>query len=158
MKVGIFYGSTTGVTEDIANRVGRLMDAQVMSASEIEKITEFDLAILATSTWGMGDLQDDWMSSLEGLKKINLSGKKIALIGVGDQVAFSSTFVDGIKEIYDVVKENGGELVGQTSVEGYTYDDSRAEKDGMFVGLVIDEVNQSNLTEERIEQWVSSLK
>ncbi len=158
MKVGIFYGSTTGVTEDIANKVGKLIGGQVMSASDIEKIVEFDLAILATSTWGLGDLQDDWMSSLNVLKKINLSGKKIALIGVGDQVAFSSTFVDGIKDIYDVVKENGGEIVGETSIDGYTYDDSRAEKDGMFVGLVIDEVNQSNLTEERIEQWVSKLK
>nr|WP_307776118.1 flavodoxin [uncultured Cetobacterium sp.] len=158
MKVGIFYGSTTGVTEDIANKVGKLIEGQVMSASDIEKIVEFDLAILATSTWGLGDLQDDWMSSLNVLKKINLSGKKIALIGVGDQVAFSSTFVDGIKDIYDVVKENGGEIVGETSIDGYTYDDSRAEKDGMFVGLVIDEVNQSNLTEERIEQWVSKLK
>ncbi len=158
MKVGIFYGSTTGVTEDIANKVGKLIGGQVMSASDIEKIVEFDLAILATSTWGLGDLQDDWMSSLNVLKKINLSGKKIALIGVGDQVAFSSTFVDGIKDIYDVVKENGGEIVGETSIDGYTYDDSRAEKDGMFVGLVIDEVNQSNLTEERIEQWLSKLK
>lgn len=158
MKVGIFYGSTTGVTEDIANKVGKLIEGQVMSASDIEKIVEFDLAILATSTWGLGDLQDDWMSSLNVLKKINLSGKKIALIGVGDQVAFSSTFVDGIKDIYDVVKENGGEIVGETSIDGYTYDDSRAEKDGMFVGLVIDEVNQSNLTEERIEQWLSKLK
>lgn len=158
MKVGIFYGSTTGVTENISKRVGQLINAEVMNASEIEKITEFDLAILATSTWGMGDLQDDWMDALESLKRINLHSKKIALIGVGDQMAFGSTFVDGIKDIYDIVKENGGEIIGKTSIYGYEFDGSKATEDDLFLGLVIDEVNQSNLTDERIKNWISSLK
>lgn len=158
MKISIFYGSTTGVTEDIANRIGSKIGAEVLSASEISKISDCDLAILATSTWGMGDIQDDWMNPIEELKSINLSGKKVALVGVGDQEGFSSTFVNGLRELYNAVKDSGATIVGQTSTEGYSFDDTTAIEDGKFLGLVIDENNQSDLTDERIEKWLNEIK
>lgn len=158
MKTGIFYGSTTGVTQDIAERVGKLLGADVMPAADIEKITNYDLAILATSTWGMGDLQDDWFEPLDRLKALNLTGKKIALIGVGDQEGFGDTFVDGIAAIYDEIKGKGITLVGKTSTDGYSFSASRAAEDDEFLGLVIDENNQSSLTDERIAAWVEKIK
>ncbi|MCI6152099.1 flavodoxin [Fusobacterium perfoetens] len=158
MKTGIFYGSTTGVTEDIAKRVGDLLGADVYEASEINKVDEYEFVIFATSTWGMGDLQDSWMDAIETLKTKNLSGKKVGLIGVGDQFGFGDTFVDGIGEIYNVVNEIGGNVVGKTSINGYEFSNSRAVVDDEFVGLVIDENNQSDLTEERINKWVESVK
>lgn len=158
MKTGIFYGSTTGVTQDIAERVGKLLNADVMPAADIEKIVDYDLAILATSTWGMGDLQDDWIDPLETLKTLNLAGKKIALIGVGDQEGFGDTFVDGMAIIYDEIKGKGITLVGKTSTDGYNFSSSRAAEDGEFLGLAIDENNQSDLTDERIAAWVEKLK
>lgn len=158
MKISIFYGSTTGVTEDIANRIGSKIGAEILSASEISKISDCDLAILATSTWGMGDIQDDWMNPIEELKSIDLSGKKVALVGVGDQEGFSSTFVNGLRELYNAVKDSGATIVGQTSTEGYSFDDTTAIEDGKFLGLVIDENNQSDLTDERIEKWLNEIK
>lgn len=158
MKTGIFYGSTTGVTQDISERVGKLLNADVMPASDIDKIKDYDLAILATSTWGMGDLQDDWIDPLDKLKTMNLAGKKIALIGVGDQEGFGDTFVDGIGIIYDEIKGKGITLVGKTSTDGFSFSDSKGADDGEFLGLVIDENNQSNLTDERIAAWVEKLK
>lgn len=158
MKTGIFYGSTTGVTEEIANKVGALLGADVLPAGDISKVDEYDFAIFATSTWGMGDLQDDWMEALEELKNKDLSGKKVALIGVGDQEGFGDTFVDGIGTIYEVLVEKGANVVGKTSTEGYTHSDSKAVVDGEFVGLVIDENNQSNLTDARIDAWVAKVK
>ena len=83
MKTGIFYGSTTGTTEMVAEKVGALLGADVMPAAEIDKVENYDFVIFATSTWGMGDLQDDWFGALETLAGKNLSGKKVALIGVG---------------------------------------------------------------------------
>ncbi len=94
MKTAIFYGSTTGVTQDIAERVGKLLNADVFSASDIEKICDYDFAILTTSTWGMGDLQDEWVDALDKLKTLDIAGKKIGLIGVGDQEGFGDTFVE----------------------------------------------------------------
>lgn len=158
MKVGIFYGSTTGVTKDISKKIAEKIGGEVYTANEIEKMLDMDLTILATSTWGAGDLQDDWLGAIDNLKKLNIQGKKVALVGVGDQIMFSSTFVNGLKELYDIVKEQGANIVGDTSIEGYEYDDSTAIVDGRFVGLVVDETNQSELTDERIENWLREIQ
>ncbi|MFW3346663.1 flavodoxin, partial [Aliarcobacter butzleri] len=42
-------------------------------------------------------------------------------------------------------------IIGFTSTEGYYHDGSKAQIDDKYVGLVIDEDNQSDLTDERIE-------
>ncbi len=158
MKTGIFYGSTTGVTEEISRKVGALLGADVIDASEIDKVDEYEFVIFATSTWGMGDLQDTWMDALDQLATKNLSGKKVALIGVGDQGGFGDTFVDGIGTIYDVAVDLGGQFVGFTSTDGYNFSGSTAVRDDEFVGLVIDENCQSELTDERITAWVEQVK
>ena len=42
--------------------------------------------------------------------------------------------------------------------DGYTFDESASVVDGKFVGLAIDEDNESDKTEERINAWVEQLK
>lgn len=158
MKTAIFFGSTTGTTEMVAGKVGELLGAEVFPASEIDKVEEFEFAIFATSTWGMGDLQDEWFDALDKLKTKNLTGKKVALIGVGDQEGFGDTFVDGIGTIYEEIKDMGINLVGKTSTDGYSFGGSKAVVDDEFVGLVIDDNNQSDLTDERINAWVEKVK
>lgn len=158
MKTAIFYGSTTGTTEMVAGKVGELLGAEVLSATEIDRVEEYDFVIFATSTWGMGDLQDDWYEALDKLKTKNLSGKKVGLIGIGDQFGFGDTFVDGIGTIYKEIKDMGINLVGKTSTDGYSFSGSKAVVDDEFVGLVIDENNQSELTDERINAWVEKVK
>lgn len=158
MKTAIFYGSTTGTTEMVAGKVGELLGAEVLSATEIDRVEEYDFVIFATSTWGMGDLQDDWYEALDKLKTKNLSGKKVGLIGIGDQFGFGDTFVDGIGTIYEEIKDMGINLVGKTSTDGYSFSGSKAVVDDEFVGLVIDENNQSELTDERINTWVEKVK
>lgn len=158
MKTAIFYGSTTGTTEVVAGKVGELLGAEVLSATEIDRVEEYDFVIFATSTWGMGDLQDDWYEALDKLKTKNLSGKKVGLIGIGDQFGFGDTFVDGIGTIYEEIKDMGINLVGKTSTDGYSFSGSKAVVDDEFVGLVIDENNQSELTDERINAWVEKVK
>lgn len=158
MKTAIFYGSTTGTTEMVAGKVGELLGAEVLSATEIDRVEEYDFVIFATSTWGMGDLQDDWYEALDKLKTKNISGKKVGLIGIGDQFGFGDTFVDGIGTIYEEIKDMGINLVGKTSTDGYSFSGSKAVVDDEFVGLVIDENNQSELTDERINAWVEKVK
>ena len=43
MKTAIFYGSTTGTTEMVAGKVGELLGAEVLSATEIDRVEEYDL-------------------------------------------------------------------------------------------------------------------
>ena len=43
------------------------------------------------------------------------------------------------------------------SAEGYTYDDSKSVIDGKFCGLAIDEDNESELTDQRLQAWVQQI-
>ena len=52
----------------------------------------------------------------------------------------------------------GGTTIGSWSTEGYDHEDSKAVKDGKFVGLALDDDNQSDLTDGRIKEWVKQLK
>ena len=159
-KIGIFYGSTTGVTEEIANKISNNLEgAEVYNISGNEdKLNDFDVLILGTSTWGFGDLQDDWQGTLDELANLDLSGKKVAYFGTGDQSTFADTFIDGIGIINDEIEKTGALVIGQTSIDGYEFSGSKAVVDGEFLGLAIDEVNQSELTDERVEKWISELK
>ena len=159
-KIGVFYGSTTGVTEEVANKISAKLDnADVYNiAGNLEKMNDYDVIIMGTSTWGYGDLQDDWQGVLDDMPSLNLSGKKVAYFGTGDQSSFSDTFIDGIGIIHEKIKDSGITLIGETETDGYTFDGSRGVEDGKFLGLAIDEVNQSDLTDERVEKWTEEIK
>jgi flavodoxin I len=49
-------------------------------------------------------------------------------------------------------------VVGAVDASDYTYDDSEAVQDGKFVGLAIDEDNESSKTDGRIAAWVANIK
>ena len=106
-KVGIFYGTTTGVTEDIAHRIADKIDgADIFNIDGNEdKLNDYDVLLLGTSTWGFGDLQDDWQAVLDDLANLNLAGKKVAYFGSGDQGTFSDTFMDGMAIINEEISK-----------------------------------------------------
>ncbi len=160
--IGIVYGSTTGNTETIANDIHQLIgegksDLIEISTFKKDDISKYDTLILGASTWGLGDLQDDWESGIELFKKESFEGKKITFFGCGDQEAYADTFVDSLGIIYEAIKDSGAEFIGSFPVEGYTFDESKAVVNGKFIGLPIDEDCQSQLTGQRLKNWVDSL-
>ncbi len=161
-KVGIFFGTSTGNTEEVANQIGEAIgDADIKNVGEGVSAADFeqyDNLVLGTSTWGVGDLQDDWETAIAELSKANLSGKVVALFGLGDSSSYSDTFVNGMKRLYDAAKEAGATLVGEVDASDYTYDDSESIVDGKFVGLAIDQDNESHKTDERVAAWANALK
>lgn len=160
MKTGIFYGSTTGDCERIAKALGAKLGADVKNVSELsnDALQAYDLILLGSSTWGYGDLQDDWESSISNLESANLAGKKVAVFGCGDSASYSDTYCNAMGKIYDAAVAAGATIVGSgVSTDGYEYSDSDAVRDGAFVGLALDEVNQSDLTDSRIDAWVKTL-
>lgn len=162
-KIGIFYGSTGGNTENAARQIQQELgadNAQLFDVSnaKIADIEQFTNIILGTSTWGIGDLQDDFEGFLPDLKSADLTGKTVAIFGCGDQDSYADSFVDGMGEIWEVVSEKGCNVIGQTNTSGYSHTESRAEMGGEFVGLALDEDNQPNLTAERIKEWVQNIK
>ncbi|MCK5906341.1 MAG: flavodoxin, partial [Flavobacteriales bacterium] len=139
--VGIFYGSSTGNTGDAAKAIqNKIGDAKIFDVSDVkaEDLNDFSNIILGTSTWGAGDLQDDFEDFLDGVDSIDLSGKKVALFGMGDQESHGDTFIDGLAEVYKKVTEKGATVIGKTSSEGYEHEDSESEIDGQFIGLALD--------------------
>lgn len=162
-KIGLFYGSTTGTTEDIARRIAsklNVADGDIHDASAIteELIDGYDVLVFGSSTWGDGDLQDDWYDATKAVKKADLSHKFIALFGCGDCEGYSETFCDAIGILYEELRDTGCTFCGAVSTNDYTFDSSVAVVDGVFVGLPIDEVNEDGKTDERIDRWVELVK
>jgi len=159
-KTGIFYGSTTGNTEAAAGQMAELIDADVYDVAEspADKLEQYENLILGASTWGIGDLQDDWEDFIKELEKADLNGKTVAIFGFGDAAGYEDSFVDGIGIIYNAIKEKGCKVVGFMSTNGYEYDSSVAESDGQFVGLPLDEENQGDLTDQRVKNWIEQIK
>ena len=160
MKTEIFYGSTTGNTERAAKLIGNLIDGSEVASIDDAATADFeafDLLFFGASTWGLGDLQDDWAGALDNVGSADLKGKRVALFGLGDQESYPGTFVDGIKDMYDASIEAGATVVGMCSGDGYDFQDSTAFVDEQFLGLPLDEENQSELTEERIQVWVEQV-
>jgi flavodoxin I len=161
MKTVIAYGSSTGNTQTVAEAIRQALDGElvsVASAEAAEKLTAADVLVLGTSTWGLGDLQDDWADFLAKLEAMDLTGKKVALFGLGDQASWGDTFVDGMGILYETVVKCGAEVVGTVAREGYDFGASRALKGDQFVGLPLDADNQADQTAERIENWTMGLK
>ncbi|QGY47603.1 flavodoxin [Maribellus comscasis] len=156
----IFYGSDTGNTEAAAKQIAAKLQADIfdVASNPKDKLAEYKNLILGTSTMGIGDLQDDWASFLSDVENADLNGKAIALFGLGDADMYPDSFVDGMGEIYNTVKAKGCKIVGQVDTDGYEFDASTAVVDGKFVGLPLDEDNQSDLTNERIEVWVEKIR
>ena len=158
-KTIVVYGSTTGTCESIAQTLGDQLGAEVINVSDLtaNQLAEADNIVLGTSTWGAGELQDDWYDGVNVVKSANLSGKRLALFGCGDSASYSDTFCGGMKELYDAAVAAGATVVGAVPTDGYTFDDSDAVVDGQFVGLALDDVNEDDKTSERISAWLPAL-
>jgi flavodoxin I len=161
-KIGIFYGSSTGQTELIAEKLQQLLGKENADLINVDLATEKDLVkypflILGTPTWGVGEMQDDWEDYAEILEKTNLKGKKLALFGLGDQDTYPDNFADGVGMLYNKIKDKAT-IVGKWPKNGYQFNESEAVRDNYFVGLIIDQENQAGKTNERLEKWVEMIK
>ncbi len=160
-KTVIIYGTSTGTCEDLASRIGAKLGVDnIINVTDLDEnvIAENDNLILGTSTWGAGEMQDDWYDGIKVIKSTDLSGKTVALFGCGDSGSYPDTFVGGMAEIYNAVKTAGANVIGAVSTEGYTFDDSESVVDGKFVGLALDEVNEDDKTDDRINTWVEEIQ
>ncbi len=165
-NVGIFVGSSSGMTQAAAEQLETLFDgAELINMEEdyddLDQFEEFDVLLVGSSTWGQGDPQRDWVDPLYEMEndEPDLSGKKVAFFGAGDQDTHGEHFVSALGKMKDIFSKLGADTeYGYWATEGYNYTFSLAEKDGKFCGLAIDNVNQADLTPERITSWAAQVK
>lgn len=165
MRVGVFYGSCSGITGNVARKIAEAFEAdEVINMEEdfdsVDQLLAYELLFLGSSTWGQGDVQRDWVDPLLeiGDEELDFSGKTIALFGAGDAKTHGEHFVSALGKMYDLFKERGASFVGFFPTEGYAFEASLALKEGMFCGLPIDEVNEPEKTQARVEAWIAKVK
>lgn len=163
-STGIFYGSSTGQTRDAAYKIAEKLDIAPTHVHDVAKtapseIGQYANLILGSSTWGDGELEDDWFDFLAGLEALDLKSKKVALFGCGD-TSMTDTFCNAIGIIHDRLTDTGATFIGEGfPYDGFEFGKSRAIKEnGKAFGLLLDNVNHEILTDGRITDWTNSLK
>ena len=160
-KTGIFYGSSMGNTKTVAKQLAKALDADLYDVADNPSaaLATHDNLIFGSSTWGIGDLQDDWEGFISTLGIADLNGRTVALFGLGDSSAYPDSFVDAMGTLYETIKNKGCKIIGATSTIGYDYDASTAEvNSGEFIGLALDDDNESELTDKRVNTWIELIK
>lgn len=163
-RTGLFYGSSLGNTQRAAGVIAQALGMDKGDIFDVAKATPellaaYDVLILGSSTWGLGDLQDDWEGFINKFEKMDLAGKQVAVFGTGDSSSYPDTFCEAVATIAEAAEKAGATLIGKgVDTSDYSYDVTRAEQSDGFCGLLLDEDNESNKTGERINRWVEQLK
>ncbi|MEL6108737.1 MAG: flavodoxin [Planctomycetota bacterium] len=163
-RIGVFFGSDAGNTQRIAEMICELLRPLEVTAKDIDdcevsELVEPDVVLLGVSTWNFGEIQCSWEDKLEELADQDLTGKCFGLFGLGDCVNYADTFVDGLGILWESLGKERPKLIGMWSTEGYDFIASRGlVDDETFLGLVIDEDTEPELTDDRVQGWVKQIK
>lgn len=166
-NVGIFCGTAGGTSLLVAEAVAdafNLEEDDLINMEEdfddIEQMLEYDVLFIGSSTWGQGDVHHEWVDPQLEIESdgIDFTGKTVALFGAGDCVKHGEHFCSALGKLYKTFTNAGANVVGFVDASDYKYESSLAEMDGKLCGLAIDQHNEKEKTNTRIENWISSLK
>ncbi|GAB2504304.1 flavodoxin FldB [Microbulbifer agarilyticus] len=162
--IGLFYGSSTCYTEmaaeKIRERIGdEWIDLHNVATDDVAEMQDYDFLILGIPTWDYGELQEDWENCWDQLATLDLSGKKVACYGLGDQEGYPQWYQDALGYLHAQMVAVGAKAVGYWPADGYEFEESKGlTPDGnQFVGLALDEENEFDRTDERLDQWCTQI-
>ncbi|OHC64660.1 MAG: flavodoxin [Rhodocyclales bacterium GWA2_65_19] len=169
-KIGIYFGTDTGRTRRVAKQIAQKLGERAatplnITRVSVEQFLAHEVLILGTPTYGDGELPglsaglalESWEEFLPRLQGRDMAGKTVALFGLGEQEKYGGEFVDGLILLHDAVLACGARVIGAWPAEGYRFKASQALIDGRFVGLALDQVSQTALSEDRIDAWLAQL-
>ncbi len=156
-KIGIFYGTTTGNTAEVAQEIAKVLNVKADDVKDVAKtapsaVGDYDVIILGSSTWGDGDMQGDMAEFMDGLEMVDLRGKDVALFGVGDE-QMKDTFCNAVGEMYYKLRNTGANFIAKYNVDGLEFNHSEAMVGDLAVGLLVDTTNHPEITARRINEW-----
>lgn len=168
-KIGIFYAPEKGSTEKVAKLVQAKIGANVAdlilvdNKTSVEQFKNYESLIFAISTVGRDawDAKYDkigWDLFIPKITEYDFSQQKIAIVGLGNHIMYADTFVDSMGVLAEVIFESDGDIVGRVAADEYDFNDSQALYADEFIGLPIDEDNESELTDSRVSNWLASIK
>jgi flavodoxin I len=167
-KIGLFFGPEKGSVHRVAEKVKDALGEQNVEMISVNHASEADLqrfdkiifgiSTVGKETWDSDFSNTDWSKFFPHISKVDYAGKTIAIFGLGDHITYSSYFVNAIGVLAKELQKNGASIVGQVDPNSYEFDESEAIINGMFIGLPIDEDFQSELTDDRVANWVKDIK
>ncbi len=145
MNIGLFYGSSTCYTEMAAEKIRDIIGPELVTLHNLKDdspalMSQYDVLILGIPTWDFGEIQEDWEA-------------------VWDQLGYGEWFLDALGMLHDKLATRGVKFVGYWPTEGYEFTSPKPViADGqLFVGLALDETNQYDLSDERIQSWCEQI-
>jgi flavodoxin I len=170
-KIGIFFGTDTGSTRLVAKKIYNLLGEELadkpknINRTHPNELLAYDALILGIPSYGIGDLpglavgcqEANWAEFVPYLDGADLTGKRVALFGLGHQERYAKRFASSLIQLYRIFYGYGAEMIGRWNTEGYQFEHSHSIINGQFVGLVLDQRGQPHLTEERIKIWLAQI-
>lgn len=169
MKVGVIFSTVTGNTKEMAVKVAKLLGDEADAPKEIsdisaDAIASYDSLVVGAPTWNTGAKRERtgtvWDEFMYGdLLSVDMSGKAVAVFGLGDGIGYANNFCDGIDELHAAFEKAGAKMVGYTPIEGFDFEESKSVHDGKFVGLPIDATNRDfDEIDDLLSDWVQQIK
>ncbi len=170
--VGIYFGTDTGATRRVAKTIAKKLGSELTGKpinirnAEVDDLKQHQLLVIGSPTYGEGELPgkstgnmtESWEEFLPKMAGADLGGIKVALYGLGDQEKYSRSFANAVRYIHDQFIDCGAEIVGHWEIDdNYQFKASKAAIDGRFVGLILDEDNQKELSGDRLDSWLANL-
>ncbi len=167
-KMGIFVGTAGGTSMKIADALIEefgIDEDDVINMEEDfddieDQMLEYDVLFIGSSTWGQGDVHFSWVDPVLEIEDdgIDFSGKIVAFFGAGDCKKHGEHFCSALGKLHKTFTDAGAKAIGFIPKDDYDYEFSLAEIDGKLCGCAIDEHNESDKSDDRIETWISALK
>lgn len=117
----IVYASMTGNTEEIADIVAEAfenldVDVEIDECTQVdaEDFEDADICVVATYTYGEGDLPDEIVDFYEELQELDLNGKIFGVCGSGD--TFYDQYCKSVDD-FDAAFSKTGATRGAESVK-----------------------------------------
>ena len=162
----VVFGTDTGNTEEVGKKIaarlddlGLGVDLADVSLIDLDQLLDYEFLILGIPTWDFGGIQDDWDELEDRLGQLDLSGKVVALYGLGDQHGYADYYLDAMGWLHERLAQSNATFVGRWPTEGYDFSASRAvSADGeTFCGLALDDDNQFDQTDERVVKSIDQI-
>lgn len=164
MNIGLFYGSTTCYTEMVAEKIQALIGPELVALHNLKDtplsaMADYDILILGLSTWDFGEIQEDWEAHWPEINQVNLQGKIVALYGMGDQTGYAEWFQDALGMLHHELATQDIKRIGFWPNTGYDFIASKAvtPDSEWFYGLALDDENQYELTDQRLQSWIEQI-
>lgn len=115
MNIPVIYATLTGNSEEIAKIVKSELEknshkSELISGPQLNnsQIESNELIVIVTSTWGAGEINEEFPNVIKILSSLDLSNKKFGLIGLGDMMYGDYYFCKAIDEAAEVIMNSNG--------------------------------------------------